>query len=526
MALLSIKNLSVQFQQGNELSQAVEDVSFDVNPGEIVALVGESGSGKSVTALSIMQLLQGNAHIDTASSIMLGEQPILTLSDRKMQAIRGKQVAMVFQEPMTSLNPLHTIEKQISEVLKLHTHLKPAAIKRRVIELLKKVELDKLVDRLDAYPHELSGGQRQRIMIAMAIAASPGLLIADEPTTALDVTVQLQILDLLCKLQEETGMAMLFITHDLSIVRKVAHWVCVMQQGKLVESGLVEDVMQLPQHPYTKLLLASEPSGVPVSLKKQDILLDTKSLQVEFPAGKKKLFQPQPVFTAVHDISLSLKEGQTLGVVGESGSGKSTLAQAVLRLIKSKGDIIFQHTALDKMNESALRPIRKEMQMVFQDAFASLNPRMSVGQAITEGLRVHAIGEQDKQALLESTLREVGLSAVTADRYPHELSGGQRQRVAIARALILKPRLIILDEPTSALDLLTQKQIIALLRQLQEKYQLSYIFITHDLRVIRTIAHDLLVMKDGKMVEYGSTEDIFTQPKTDYTKALLEAAMV
>jgi microcin C transport system ATP-binding protein len=532
MPLLSIDNLSVTFKNSSDkgnttLTPAVKNLSFTLNKGEVLAIVGESGSGKSVTALSILQLLQYPQAFHPNGSIIFDGKELVNAGEHVLQNIRGNRISMIFQEPMTSLNPLHTIKKQIREPLLIHKATPPSETKQRVIELLKLVELDGLVNRLDAYPHELSGGQRQRVMIAMALAGNPDILIADEPTTALDVTVQAQILKLLKRLQKQLVMSLILITHDLTIVRQIADRVVVMTKGEMVETGTVAEVFSNPQHPYTQKLLASELQEMPPAIPDhQKTIIEAEHVRVSFPI-KRNFFGKVEAFThAVDDVSLSLKEGQTLGIVGESGSGKSTLAMAILRLIKSTGTIVFNDIPLHPLHHKELRTFRKEMQVVFQDPFASLNPRMSVSQIIEEGLKAHKIGKssKDREDLIDKVLQEVGIDLSMKNRYPHEFSGGQRQRISIARALVLQPKFIVLDEPTSALDLTVQKQIIELLRNLQKQYNLSLVFISHDLRVIRAISHHILVMRSGKIVEYGETHEIFTNPKEPYTKALLDAA--
>lgn len=520
--LLSVERLSIGFEQNGQMTEAVRRITFTVDRGETVALVGESGSGKSVTALSAMRLLPTNARID-GDILFEGEK----ITDANVRTLRGNRIAMVFQEPMTSLNPLHTIEKQIAEVLFLHKGMDKKAARDRTIELLGLVGIPDPLKRLTAYPHELSGGQRQRVMIAMALANEPDLLIADEPTTALDVTIQAQILALLKDLQKRFGMALLLITHDLTIVRRVADRVCVMCQGELVEQAATRGLFTVPRHAYTKMLLASEPKGQaqPVA-PDAPIVLDAAQVQVHFPIRKGFLRRTVDVVRAVDDISLRVKAGETLGIVGESGSGKTTLGLALLRLQESKGQIIFNGTDLSPLSRKAMRSYRREIQMVFQDPYGSLSPRMTVGDIIAEGADIHGLfssAEQRTQAIDEA-LREVGLDPAMRTRYPHEFSGGQRQRIAIARALILKPRLIVLDEPTSALDMSVQAQIVDLLHTLQAKYALAYIFISHDLRVVKALANDVLVMKAGRVVEYSPTSDLFAAPQTDYTRALLAAA--
>jgi microcin C transport system ATP-binding protein len=493
-----------------------------------LALVGESGSGKSVTALSILQLLPYPvAHHPTGSIRLLGEE-LLGASEARLRQVRGDRIAMVFQEPMTSLNPLQSIEKQVGEILAVHKGLTGNAARDRIVELLTLVGLPNPESRLTALPHELSGGQRQRVMIAMALANEPDLLIADEPTTALDVTIQAQILTLLKNLQNRFGMAVLFITHDLTIVRKIADTVCVMKEGKIVERGLVTTLFKQPQHPYTQKLLAAEPKGEPpkTSASAPEVIA-SQQLRVWFPIKKGILQRTVDHIKAVDGVNLTLREGQTLGVVGESGSGKTTLGLALLRLVSSTGMILFRNTRIDEFSHKAMRPLRREIQIVFQDPFSSLSPRLSVGQIVEEGLLVHGLGgnRNQRRERIAQALTEVGLDPTTQDRYPHEFSGGQRQRIAIARALVLKPRLIVLDEPTSALDVSVQAQIVELLRALQTRHHLAYMFISHDLRVVRALANHLIVMKDGKVVEAGEATQIFQNPKAPYTRALLTAAL-
>ncbi|HUH85881.1 MAG TPA: ABC transporter ATP-binding protein [Stellaceae bacterium] len=527
-SLLSVRDLHVTFAVPGGTVEAVKGVSFELEKGETLALVGESGSGKSVTALSILQLLPyPMASHSATSSIRFEGTELVGAPERAMQDIRGNRIAMVFQEPMTSLNPLHTIEKQITETLHLHKRLTPAAARARVIELLRLVGLAEAESRLDAYPHQLSGGQRQRVMIAMALANEPDILIADEPTTALDVTIQAQILQLLKDLRARFGMALLLITHDLGIVRKMADKLCVMTKGEVVEAGPAETVFTAPQHVYTRHLLAAEPKGKPLpSDPAAPILVATEALKVWFPI-KSGLFRRTTGFVkAVDGIDLDLRQGETLGVVGESGSGKTTLGLALLRLIASEGAIRYDGKMLSGISERQMRPLRREMQIMFQDPFSSLSPRLSVAQIVEEGLKVHRIGSNaaERRTLIDAALREVDLDPEAADRYPHEFSGGQRQRVAVARALVLKPRFVVLDEPTSALDMSVQAQVVDLLRDLQQRHGLSYLFISHDLRVVRALAHHVMVMKDGKIVEAGPAEELFSRPKHPYTRALMAAA--
>jgi microcin C transport system ATP-binding protein len=526
--LLSIRDLSVTFTTAGRSFQAVKSVSFDLDRGETVALVGESGSGKSVTALSILQLLPYPvASHGAGSSIVFDGQQLIGAPPALLQGVRGGRIAMVFQEPMTSLNPLHTIEKQIGETLFLHKRMSAAASRVRIVELLHLVGLADAEQRLGAYPHQLSGGQRQRVMIAMALANEPDILIADEPTTALDVTIQAQILKLLKELQARFGMALLLITHDLGIVRKMADRVCVMTEGEIVEHGDVDELFAFPRHPYTRRLLAAEPKGrASVPETPPPVLLTADAVKVWFPI-KTGLFRRITGYVkAVDGVDLTVREGQTLGIVGESGSGKTTLGLALLRLIDGEGRIAYDGKSLDQLSGKRMRPLRRELQIVFQDPFSSLSPRLSIGQIVEEGLKVHRLGgsADARRALISQTLREVGLDPDAADRYPHEFSGGQRQRVAIARALVLKPRFIVLDEPTSALDMSVQAQIVDLLRELQQRHRLAYLFISHDLRVVRALASDVIVMKDGRIVETGTAERIFAAPREAYTKALLAAA--
>ncbi|HEY0526746.1 MAG TPA: ABC transporter ATP-binding protein [Stellaceae bacterium] len=526
--LLSVRDLSVTFGSGDRKVEAVRGVSFDLNRGETLALVGESGSGKSVTALSILQLLPyPAAHHGPGSSVVFDGEELVGAPRATLQAVRGARAAMVFQEPMTSLNPLHTIEKQIGEALLLHKRMGAQAARARTLELLRLVGLPRPEERLGAYPHQLSGGQRQRVMIAMALANEPDLLIADEPTTALDVTIQAQILKLLKDLQARFGMAILFITHDLGIVRKLADRVCVMTHGEIVEAGPVEEVFDRPRHPYTQRLLAAEPKGrPPAPPSPPPVILEADGVRVWFPIKSGVLRRTKGYVKAVDDVALTVREGETLGVVGESGSGKTTLGLALLRLQESRGRIAYLGRDLQPLGNAALRPLRREMQVVFQDPFSSLSPRLSVGQIVEEGLRVHRIGTPgaERRAVIAAALEEVGLDPAAMHRYPHEFSGGQRQRIAIARALVLKPRFVVLDEPTSALDMSVQAQIVDLLRELQQRHRLAYLFISHDLKVVRALASDVIVMKDGRIVESGTAERIFAAPEHPYTAALMAAA--
>jgi len=525
--LVSIEHLSVSFGTGKGEVKAVRDISFDIGEAETVALVGESGSGKTVTALSIMQLLPYPLARHPSGSITFRGQELLGASQAALQKIRGDRIGMIFQEPMTSLNPLHTIEKQVGEVMMLHRGLDKASARRRVIELLHQVGLAEAESRLAAYPHQLSGGQRQRVMIAMALANDPNLLIADEPTTALDVTIQAQILKLLKELQQARGMSLLLITHDLGVVRKVADRVCVMTEGRIVEAGDTEDVYERPQHPYTRHLLAAEPKGKPVvAADSAPVVTATENFKVWFPIKRGVLRRVVGYIKAVDGVTIEIRAGHTVGVVGESGSGKTTLALGLLRLEKSRGPIRFLGRDIQGLGAKQLRPLRREMQIVFQDPFASLSPRMSAGQIVEEGLLVHqGKGDYDeRRRLISDALVEVGLDPEMQDRYPHEFSGGQRQRIAIARAMVLKPRLVILDEPTSALDMSVQAQIVDLLRDLQQRHNLAYMFISHDLKVVRALADEVIVMRAGRVVEQGPARRIFEDPKEPYTRALIAAA--
>jgi len=524
--LLEVRDLSVDFGTGEKAVHTVRGVSFDIKRGETVALVGESGSGKSVTALSVLQLLAYPAASHPTGSIRFQGKELVGASTRELLAVRGNRISMIFQEPMTSLNPLHTIERQVNEVLILHKGLSREAARKRTLELLEQVGIPDAANRLDAYPHQLSGGQRQRVMIAMALANEPDLLIADEPTTALDVTIQAQILKLLKSLQARYGMALLFITHDLGIVRKMADRVCVMTKGQIVEQGPVAEVFDRPQHSYTQHLLSAEPKGRPAAADPAaPEILRLDDLKVHFPIRRGVMRRTVGHVKAVDGVSLALREGHTIGLVGESGSGKTTLGLALLRLERSEGGIRFDGRDLQGLGQRALRPMRREMQIVFQDPFSSLSPRMSVGEIVGEGLEVHGIGtQQERNALIDQVLREVGLDPSSRERYPHEFSGGQRQRISIARALVLKPRLIVLDEPTSALDMSVQAQIVDLLRDLQQKYKLAYLFISHDLKVVRALADEVVVLRHGKVVERGPAAQIFEAPQTPYTQALIAAA--
>ena len=526
--LLEVKDLSVEFRQGEHVTRAVDHVSFEIDKGETLALVGESGSGKSVTALSILKLLPYPAAHHPSGSVRFKGEELLDADERDLRRVRGNNITMVFQEPMTSLNPLHTVEQQLDEILELHSTLSPKARRERTIELLTKVGIREAESRLGAYPHQLSGGQRQRVMIAMALANNPDLLIADEPTTALDVTVQAQILERLKQLQSELGMALLLITHDLGIVRHMSQRVCVMQGGRIVEAGATEDVFRSPKHPYTRQLLAAEPKGKPPKANPQaDTVLATDNLKVWFPIKKGFFRRVVGHIKAVDGVSIEVKEGQTLGVVGESGSGKTTLGLAVLRLIESEGPIVYLGKRIDDFGAQKMRPLRREMQVVFQDPYGSLSPRLSIRQIVEEGLLIQKpdLSFEDRLERVAQALNEVGIDPISMERYPHEFSGGQRQRIAVARALALEPKFVMLDEPTSALDMAVQAQIVDLLRELQQKHNLAYLFISHDLRVIRALSNFVVVMRNGVIVEQGTAEELFTKPKEDYTKALIAAAI-
>jgi microcin C transport system ATP-binding protein len=525
--LLTIDDLAVAFGPAGEAPPAVNGVSLEIREGETLALVGESGSGKSVTALSILQLLPYPVAHHPSGSIRFRGQELMGAPEKELVKIRGNKISMIFQEPMTSLNPLHTIEKQINEVLFLHKGLDRMQARARTLELLELVGIPEAKKRLGAYPHQLSGGQRQRVMIAMALANEPDLLIADEPTTALDVTIQAQILELLRELQRKFGMAMLLITHDLGIVRKMAGEVCVMTKGEIVERGETAQVFDHPQHDYTKHLLAAEPKGEPPEAdESRPVVMDGHDVRVWFPIKTGVLRKVTGHVKAVDGIDITVRAGQTVGVVGESGSGKTTLGMALLRLEHSDGTIDFMGSSIQGKSFGELRPLRREMQIVFQDPFSSLSPRMSVAQIIEEGLRVHDLGgnAKEREAMIVQALEEVGLDPAVRHRYPHEFSGGQRQRISIARAMVLKPRFVVLDEPTSALDMSVQAQIVDLLRDLQERHDLAYLFISHDLKVVRALSNEVIVMRDGRVVEHGPARRIFESPEDAYTRALIAAA--
>jgi microcin C transport system ATP-binding protein len=526
--LLEVRDLSVSFGRAEREVKAVRNISFTIEPGQTVALVGESGSGKSVTALSILQLLPYPQAWHPSGSIKFrGGQELVGAPEAVLRKVRGARISIIFQEPMTSLNPLHTLDRQIGEVLHLHQRLDNDAVRRRIVELLRQVGLPEAESRLKAYPHQLSGGQRQRVMIAMALANNPDLLIADEPTTALDVTVQAQILALLKDLQRTRGMSLLLISHDLGIVRKVADRVCVMTKGEIVEQGPTADIFARPRHPYTRHLIAAEPKGAPVAAEPDaPEMVAADDLRVWFPIKRGVLRRVVGHIKAVDGVTVRVREGHTVGVVGESGSGKTTLALGLLRLERSKGEIRFKGARIDGLGWTELRPLRREMQVVFQDPYGSLSPRLSVGQIIEEGLLVHggAGGYEERRRVIADALEEVGLDPATQDRYPHEFSGGQRQRIAIARAMVLKPRFVVLDEPTSALDMSVQAQIVELLRELQSRHRLAYLFISHDLKVVRALADEVIVMRAGRVVEQGSAKRIFEAPREPYTRALIAAA--
>ena len=525
--LLQVRALDVLFSSGASVTHAVKGATFDIQRGKTLALVGESGSGKSVSALSILQLLPYPVASHPNGSILFDGEEMLGASDRHLRSVRGNRISMIFQEPVTSLNPLHSIGRQVAEAIMLHRALPKAQAYRRAEELFELVALGETAKRLKAYPHEFSGGQRQRVMIAMALACEPDLLIADEPTTALDVTVQAEILRLLDDLQTRLGMAMLMITHDLNIVRQLADDVCVMNSGEIVEAGATAQIFENPRHEYTQHLLSAEPKGDPLEIDAAAAeVVACEDLKVHFPIKSGVLRSTRGYVKAVDGVTISVREGQTVGVVGESGSGKTTLGMALLRLERSAGPIRFQGADIQGRNFKQMLPLRQSMQVVFQDPYGSLSPRLSIGQIVEEGLKVHAPekGRAERRVLIGEALEEVGLDPESQDRYPHEFSGGQRQRVSIARALVLKPRLIVLDEPTSALDMSVQAQVIDLLRDLQRRHGLAYLFISHDLKVIRAISHEVVVLRGGKVVEQGPAKHIFEAPRHEYTRALMAAA--
>ncbi len=524
-AVLQVNNLRVSFTQDGATTQAVKGVSFDVGRGETVALVGESGSGKSVTALSTVSLLGESAHVE--GSVLYEGQEMIGADDARLRAVRGNDISFIFQEPMTSLNPLHTLEKQIAESLELHRGLKGDEARKRIVELLTRVGIRDPESRLSAYPHQLSGGQRQRVMIAMALANGPDLLIADEPTTALDVTIQAQILELLAELKQSENLSLLFITHDLGIVRRIADRVCVMKDGEIVEQGPTKEIFDNPQHPYTIKLLSAESTGTPDPVEPDaEEIARTDKLKIWFPIQRGLMKRTVGYVKAVNEASIAVRAGETVGIVGESGSGKTTLALAIMRLIGSEGGITYRGEDVRKWSTRELRRLRSEMQIVFQDPYGSLSPRMTCEQIIAEGLQVHgAPDNRPHRDHVAEVMTEVGLNPATMHRYPHEFSGGQRQRIAIARAMVLRPRLVVLDEPTSALDMTVQVQIVELLRDLQRKYDLAYLFISHDLKVVRAMSHKVIVMKQGDVVEYGAASEVFDTPRTEYTQTLLAAAL-
>ena len=525
--LLDVRDLSVVFHQPSGDTVAVDRISFSIRRGQCVALVGESGSGKSVSALSVLKLLPYPTASHPSGSILFNGRDLLKMSDREMRGIRGNDISIIFQEPMTSLNPLHTIESQVGEILRLHHGVGGQMARARTLELLTQVGIPDPETRLRSYPHQLSGGQRQRVMIAMALANEPDLLIADEPTTALDVTVQAQILTLLAEIRKRLGMSLLFITHDLGIVRRIADVVCVMNNGKIVEQGPVEEVFTAPKHPYTRALLNAEPKPDPAPPRPESpVVISANDLKVWFPIRRGLLRSVVGHMKAVDGVTLSVRKGETLGVVGESGSGKTTLGLALLRLISSDGPIVFLGSEIQRLRFKQMLPFRRDMQIVFQDPFGALSPRMSVGDIVAEGLSVHqpSLSRSEREARVVQALRDVGLDPATRFRYPHEFSGGQRQRISIARAVVLEPNFVVLDEPTSALDMLFQAQMVDLLRELQRKRDLTYMFISHDLRVVASLASHLIVMRDGKVVEEGPATELFKRPQTDYTRALFAAA--
>jgi microcin C transport system ATP-binding protein len=525
--LLAVRDLSVAFSQGGRTTTAVDHISFDIAKGETVALVGESGSGKSVSALSVLKLLPYPPASHPSGQILFHGNDLLAQGENELRKVRGNKITMIFQEPMTSLNPLHTIEQQIVEILALHQGMGDRQARARTLELLNEVGIREPQKRLQAYPHQLSGGQRQRVMIAMALANEPELLIADEPTTALDVTVQAQILELLAGLKARKGMSMLFITHDLGIVRKIADRVCVMTNGKIVETGPTKEIFDSPKHDYTRHLLAAEPKGQPpVADTSAKTVMSGEGVKVWFPIKQGFFRKTVDHVKAVDGIDVTVRAGQTLGVVGESGSGKTTLGLALARMISSEGKIHFNGRDIDRLSFNEMRPLRRELQIVFQDPFGSLSPRMSIAEIIEEGLKIHEpkLSEEERDRRVVDVLKEVGLDPETRFRYPHEFSGGQRQRIAIARAMVLNPRFVMLDEPTSALDMSVQAQVVDLLRDLQVRHDLAYLFISHDLKVIRALANEVIVMRNGKIVEFGPAKQIFEAPKSDYTRALISAA--
>ncbi len=524
--LLTVDNLKVGFSVPDGTVHAVKGVSFHVDKGETLAIVGESGSGKSVSALSVLQLLPYPQASHPAGAVNFRGEELMGAPKQVLRRIRGNRISMIFQEPLTALNPLHTVEKQIGEILRIHKGMVKGAARRRVLELLEKVGIKEAERRLGSFPHELSGGQRQRVMIAMALANEPDLLIADEPTTAVDVTIQATILQLLKDLQKDMGLGILFITHDLGVVEHFADRVAVMRLGEIVEEGAVADVFGRPQHEYTQRLLASEPKGTPPEVPDSAAeMLATEGFRVWYPIKAGVFRRTVDHIKAVDEVALRVRAGETVGVVGESGSGKSSLGLGLLRLISSRGPIVYQGRDIQGLGWKALRPLRREMQIVFQDPFGSLSPRLSVGEIVEEGLKIHGLGDPDaRERAVIDALAETGLDPDTRHRYPHEFSGGQRQRVSIARAIVLKPKVVVLDEPTSALDRSVQSQIIDLLHQLQRDHDLAYLFISHDLKVVRAMSHQVIVMRDGKVVEQGPAADVLDNPQAGYTRALMDAA--
>ena len=526
--LVQIKKLSVGFQSHNKRSNVVKSISFEIPKGKTVALVGESGSGKTVTALSILKLLPYPAAFHDSGEIVYNNFNLLKLKQNEIQKIRGKNISAIFQEPMSSLNPLHTIEKQVNEILMIHSSISYTEATTKTKKLLSQVGLENISERIKAYPHELSGGQRQRVMIAMSIANNPDLLIADEPTTALDVTVQSQILDLIQNIQQQMGMSILFISHDLAVVKKIADYVCIMKDGEIVEKNFTENIFSNPQHSYTKELITSQTKKKVFENHGDNSILQINKLKVWYPIKKGILRRTIDYVKAIDSLNFNLKTKQTLGIVGESGSGKTSLVLAILKLISSKGNIIFDNQNLNKIGKNKMKNLRKEIQIVFQDPFSSLSPRMTIEQIVSEGLEIHQkkLSKDEKKDKIKKIIKEVGLDYEDIrQRFPHEFSGGQRQRIAIARALVLKPKLLILDEPTSALDVSIQNQILQMLNFLQKKFDLSYIFISHDMNIIKAMSDYILVLRNGKIIEEGNTNEIFTKPRTEYTQKLIQAIL-
>ena len=526
--LVQIKKLSVGFQSHNKKSNVVKSISFEIPKGKTVALVGESGSGKTVTALSILKLLPYPAAFHDSGEIVYNNFNLLELKQNEIQKIRGKNISAIFQEPMTSLNPLHTVEKQVNEILMIHSSISYTEATTKTKKLLSQVGLENISERIKAYPHELSGGQRQRVMIAMSIANNPDLLIADEPTTALDVTVQSQILDLIQNIQQQMGMSILFISHDLAVVKKIADYVCIMKDGEIIEKNFTENIFSNPQHSYTKELITSQTKKRVFENHGDNSILQINKLKVWYPIKKGILRRTIDYVKAIDSLNFNLKTKQTLGIVGESGSGKTSLVLAILKLISSKGNIIFDNQNLNNIGKNKMKNLRKEIQIVFQDPFSSLSPRMTIEQIVSEGLEIHQkkLSKDEKKDKIKKIIKEVGLDYEDIrQRFPHEFSGGQRQRIAIARALVLKPKLLILDEPTSALDVSIQNQILEMLNYLQKKFDLSYIFISHDMNIIKAMSDYILVLRNGKIIEEGNTNEIFTKPRTEYTQKLIQAIL-